>query len=64
MKKALLLCAVMVVATGVVFGQAFKITSVGGALNVNGILGPEGVTEVVSKGGGGTGFGPFLGVGA
>ena len=64
MKKVLLLCAVMAVATGLVFGQAFKITSVGGALNVNGILGPEGVTEVVSKGGGGTGFGPFLGVGA
>jgi len=64
MKKALLLCAVMVLATGLVFGQAFKITSVGGALNVNGILGPEGVTEVVSKGGGGTGFGPFLGIGA
>ena len=64
MKKALLLCAVMVVATGLVFGQAFKITSVGGALNVNGILGPEGTTEVVSKGGGGTGFGPFLGIGA
>ena len=64
MKKALLLCAVMVVATGLVFGQAFKITSVGGALNVNGILGPTGVTEDVSKGGGGTGFGPFLGIGA
>lgn len=64
MKKVLLLCAVMVVATGLVFGQAFKITSVGGALNVNGVFGPEGATEVQSKGGMGMGFGPFLGVGA
>lgn len=64
MKKALLLVAVLVVASGVMLGQAFKITSVGGAGNLNGILGPEGVTEVVSKGGGGTGFGPFLGISA
>jgi opacity protein-like surface antigen len=64
MKKVLLLCAVMVVATGVVFGQAFKITSVGGALGVHGLLGPEGATEVQSKGGFGMGFGPFLGFGA
>lgn len=64
MKKVLLMCAVMVVASGVVFGQAFKLTSVGGYLGVHGLLGPTGATEVISKGGAGMGFGPFLGAGA
>jgi len=61
MKKAFLLCAVMVVATGLVFGQPFKLTSVGGFGNVNYVLGPSAATEVISKGGGG--FGLALGVG-
>ena len=63
MKKALLLCAVMVVASGVVFAQAFKVNTVGGYLGVHGLLGPTGATEVISKGGAGMGFGPFFGVG-
>ncbi|MBI3004067.1 MAG: outer membrane beta-barrel protein [Ignavibacteriales bacterium] len=63
MKKVVMLVAVMLVASGVVYSQAFKVTSVGGNLGVHGLLGPEGATEVVSKGGAGMGFGPFLGVG-
>ncbi|MEK6566204.1 MAG: outer membrane beta-barrel protein [Bacteroidota bacterium] len=63
MKKALLLFAVLVVASGVVFAQGFKVVSAGGYANVNGLLGPTGATEVQSKGGAGMGFGPFLGVG-
>jgi hypothetical protein len=64
MKKAVSLILVMLVASGVVFGQAFKITSVGGAVGVHGLLGPEGTTEVLSKGGLGMGFGPFIGINA
>jgi opacity protein-like surface antigen len=63
MKKALMLVAVLLVASGVMFGQAFKVTSVGGYLGIHGLLGPTGATEVISKGGAGMGFGPFLGVG-
>jgi len=63
MKKALLLFAVLVVASGVVFAQGFKVVSAGGYANVNGLLGPTGLTELQSKGGAGFGFGPFLGVG-
>jgi hypothetical protein len=64
MKKAVMLVVVMVVASGMIFGQAFKVTSVGGFLGVHGLLGPEGMTEVVSKGGAGMGFGPFFGFNA
>lgn len=63
MKKIAMLLVVMLVASGVVYSQAFKVTSVGGYLGVHGLLGPTGATEVVSKGGAGMGFGPFIGVG-
>ena len=63
MKKVLAVLLVTLVASGVVMAQ-FKVTSVGGGLNVSGLLGPTGATEDQSKGGYGMGFGPFLGVGA
>ncbi|MGB2868636.1 MAG: hypothetical protein WBD36_09305 [Bacteroidota bacterium] len=64
MKKVAMLLVCMMVASGVAMSQGFKVTSVGGALNFNGLLGPGGATEAQSSGGVGFGFGPFLGVNA
>ena len=62
MKRVLSIMLVGILASGVAMAQ-FKLVGAGGFLDINGLLGPSGATDAVSKGGAGMGFGPHFGIG-